>query len=223
MRKGGLVLLLASFCPLAFGQLDSNSITVSASRNGTLQPDQAIFAVTVQSPLSTSLDDVVAALQGVGITVANFASVGTSNQGLLNIVTTPPTPMLTWVFSLPAPLAKTKDTIASLTILQQNIAKANNGLILSFSIAGTQVSQSLAQSQTCSLTGLIADATTQAQALAAASGLTLGPIVAVVNATSNSVSGVPSLIVSGSFVSATSTPIAAPPCGITVKYLATRF
>ena len=58
---------------------------------------------------------------------------------------------------------------------------------MSFSIVGTQVSQQLAQSQTCSLSGLIAAATTQAQNLAAASGFTLGAILAMSSSTSNSV------------------------------------
>jgi uncharacterized protein YggE len=106
---------------------------------------------------------------------------------------------LQWAFTLPAPLANTKATVASLTTLQTNIANANNGLTLSFSITGTQVSTQLAQSQTCSLTALIASATTQAQSLAAAGGLTLGPILAL--------------------SSATASP---PPCTVTVKFSVSR-
>ena len=68
------------FSPLAFGQLDSNSITVTASRNASLQPDQAVFAVSVQSGISASLDDVLAALQGSGITAANLSSVSSVQQ-----------------------------------------------------------------------------------------------------------------------------------------------
>ena len=69
--------LLILSVPAAFGQLDSNSVTVSATRSMTQQPDQVLFGVTVQSGLNTSLDDVVAALQGSGITAANFSAVGT--------------------------------------------------------------------------------------------------------------------------------------------------
>src|SRR5579863_4641627 len=75
MRKSALVCFMMLSGSLAFGQLDSNSITVSASRSTSLQPDLAVFAVTVQSGLSTSLADVIAALQGSGITQANFAGV----------------------------------------------------------------------------------------------------------------------------------------------------
>jgi uncharacterized protein YggE len=222
MWKSGLVFALVSFCPLAFGQLDSNSITVSVSNNATLQPDQAVFSVTVQSSISSSLDDVLAALQGSGITAANFTGVSTQGQSIAILSAGPPpipVPTLGWMFSLPVPLTNTKATVATLTTLQQNIAKLNNGMTLSFNIVGTQVSQQLAQSQTCSLSALIASATTQAQNLASAAGLTLGSILALSSATSTVGSGpqlpleVPGLLFSA-------TP---PPCAITVKFNVTRY
>lgn len=211
-------LLFTSWCSLAFGQLDSNSITVTASNNASLQPDQAIFSVTVQSPLSTGLDDVLAALQGSGITAANLSGVSTNNQFGVPV---PPQPTLVWSFNLPAPLANTKATVASLTTLSQNIAKANNGLALSFNIVGTQVSQQLAQSQTCSLSGLIASATTQAQALAAVGGVTLGAISALSSSTSGVISN-SSYVESGAYIS-TVINSAPPPCAVTVKFTVTRY
>ncbi len=214
--------LMAAFCPIAFAQLDSNSITVAASNNVTLQPDQAVFSVSVTSSQSTGLDDILAALQGSGITIANFVGVSTSPQVIAVIGPVPPAapaPMLTWTFSLPAPLANTKATVASLTTLQQNIAKANNGLTLSFSIVGTQVSQQLAQSQTCSFPNLIASATTQAQALAVAGGVTLGSILAISSATSTIAAA---NFVSGAFSEVVLTNAAPPPCAITVKFAVTR-
>jgi uncharacterized protein YggE len=207
MLKSGLVFLLVSFCSLAFGQLDSNSITVNASNTDNLQPDQAIFSVSVQAAAATSFDDILAALQGSGITAANFSGVNTAQQTLTCVGRPSETLILQWVFSLPAPLANTKATVATLTTLQQNIAKQNNGLALLFSLSGTQVSQQLAQTQTCSLAALIASATTQAQSLATASGLTLGSILAMSSSTSNFVSS----------------PYASlPACAITVKFNASR-
>lgn len=217
MRRLAPVLLFV-YCSLACAQLDSNSITVSASNNATLQPDQAVFSVSVTSPLTVGLDDILTALAGSGITSANFS--GVSTQSLYLVVNQPPTPTLVWLFSVTSPLTSTKATVASLTTLEQNIAKANNGLTLSFSIVGTQVSQQLAQSQTCSLASLIASATTQAQALAAAAGLQLGAILALSSSTSNVVSS-SQLISSGAFVSTVlnSTP---PPCAVTLKFNVTR-
>jgi uncharacterized protein YggE len=203
MRKSIVIVAPLIFCSLAFGQLESNSITVSASNNTSLQPDQAVFTVIVQSGLTTGLDDVVNALAGSGITAANFTSVGTQ----INYNGTASSISLQWSFSLTAPLGNTKGTVATLTTLQQNIAKANNGLALSFSIVGTQVSQQLAQSQTCSFPALITSATTQAQSLAAAGGVTLGSILALSSSVSNYVSS----------------PYAAlPTCAITVKFNVTR-
>ena len=213
-----VLLLLPVFGSLAFGQLDSNSITVSASRNVSLQPDQAIFAVTVQAGISTSLDDVVAALQGSGITAANLSSVTTPNQYSL----TPLAPMLQWTFNVPVSLTKTKDTVASLTALQQSIGKLNNGMTLSFFVAGTRVSQQLAQSQTCSIPALVADATAQAQTLAATGGMTLGTIVAMSSATSNLAASPQAVFAAGPYVSAISNNLA-PPCAITVKFNTTKY
>jgi uncharacterized protein YggE len=214
-----VALLPLLFCSLAFGQLDSNSITVSASNNAAVQPDQAIFAVTVQSGMTTGLDEVLTALQGSGITAANFSSLNTAQQS-----TTPGTTSLTleWTFSLLVPLTNTKATIASLSTLQQNIAKLNNGLTLLFNIVGTQVSQQLAQSQTCSLSGLVADATTQAQSLATAGGVTLGGIIAMSGITSNVVSTPPIIFVGPGYYSSSGSGAAYPPCAITVKFSVNR-
>jgi uncharacterized protein YggE len=222
MQRIAFVLLLACWCSLAFGQLESNSITVSTSNTPTLQPDQAVFSVTVTSPQTTGLDDVLTALQGSGITAANFT--GVSTQQIYSVLgssgTSTPPPMLTWLFSLTSPLTNTKATVASLTTLQQNIMKANNGLTLSFSIVGTQVSQQLAQSQTCSLSGLIAAATTQAQSLASAAGVYLGAILALSSSTSTVVTN-SEIVASGAFLSTILTNVP-PPCAVTVKFNVTR-
>src|SRR5277367_6147996 len=213
MRKSVVFLAPLFFCSFAFGQLDSNSITVSASNNATLQPDQALFSVLVQSSVNTGLDDVLAALQPAGITIANFSAVSTQ-LGLCPMVTCTSTQApVQWAFTLPAPLANTKATVASLTMLQQNIAKANNGLTLSFSIVGTQVSQQLAQSQTCSIASLLTSDTAQAQTLAAAGGLNLGAILAMSSSTSSVVSTSQGYVSFGSLVSSivSSNP---PPCTI---------
>jgi hypothetical protein len=216
------IFLLILSTPAAFAQLDSNSVTVSATRSLAQQPDQVLFGVTVQSGLNTSLDDVVAALQGSGITAANFSAVTVPFVGNL-IPPQPPTvtPMLQWTFALPAPLAKIKDTIATLTGLQQRIAQQNNGLTLSFNVQGTQVSGQLQQSQVCPTSDLLADATAQAQKLAGAAGLSLGAILAISSGTS-----VPGNV--GSAVSIAGALIFAPPvlpsvCSMTVKFALLRY
>jgi hypothetical protein len=192
----------------------------------TQQPDEVLFGVTVQSGFSTSLDDVVAALHGSGITAANF--VGVSMGAVLvftgNPIPAPPVspiavPPLQWVFALPAPIAKIKDTIATLTSLQKSIAQQNNGLTLSFNVQGTQVSAQLQQSQLCPTPDLLADARTQAQKLANAAGLTLGTVLAMSSGTS--ISGGVGLVTSvPSFLLGSASPAV---CSMTVKFALLRY
>jgi hypothetical protein len=182
-----LIPALVLSASLAFGQIDSNAVTVTASRNANLQPDTVLFGVTVTSGFNTGLDDVIAALAGSGITAANFSSV--SSPFTLSVPTgaiaQPVQPMLQWNFALPVPLSKLKDTSTTLTNLQQSIAKKNAGLAMSFSVQGTQVSPQLQQSQPCVISDLLADARAQAQKLADAAGLTLGQLLALSSSTSS--------------------------------------
>ena len=190
MRYLCLVVTFLAAVPLLFGQLDSDAVTIQASRSVNLTPDQVVFSVSVSAGPGTSLDQVVAELSTLGITAADVSSVagGTDNQSPLR-----------WLFTLAAPLAKIKATIASLTALQQSVAQNNSGMTLMFQVQGSQVSSDLIQSQGCSIKDLVADAQAQAQAVAsaAAAGLAIGPIIAL----SNLSSGATSSSFVGSFVS----------------------
>src|SRR5579862_2598794 len=102
---------------MLFAQLESNTVTVTATRTVTVQPDQVVFTVSVLSPPTASIDDVLAMLQGSGITASQFSgvsgplqlsettgiSVGTSSQ------------LLQWTFSLPEPVGQFKATAATLS------------------------------------------------------------------------------------------------------------
>ncbi|HWY47575.1 MAG TPA: hypothetical protein VNX70_09340 [Bryobacteraceae bacterium] len=116
------------------------------------------------------MDQAVAALSNSGITAANFVGVtaGSASQSPLQ-----------WLFTLVAPIAKIKATLASLTTLQQSIGQNNSGMTLSFQVQGSQVSSDLIQSQACAAKDLVAVAQTDAQSIAAAAGLAIGPIVAI--------------------------------------------
>jgi uncharacterized protein YggE len=216
MWKLGIAILSLAATPV-FAQLPSNTLTITATRSINLQPDQALFSLSVTSSAATNLGQLVAALSGVGITAANLAGVGNN--------TTPPS--FQWNFTLPVPLSNLTGTIAALNNLEQTIAQNNTGLILTFTIEGTQVSQTSQQqqqSQSCSDANLIADATAQAQKLAAAAGMVLGPIVKLSNApTTAQIYAVPSLTfldVNGAASFALSAP--APPstaaCSLIVQF-----
>jgi len=160
---------------VAFAQLDSNSITVTASRgNSSGLPDQAVFGVVVTSGIDTSLDDVIALLQGTGVSAANLQAL--NEYTIASGPSGQPMETLNWRFSFIAPLTKNKDTIAMLTSLQPTIAKKTHGVTMSFYIQGTQSS---VQPQTCSLSDLLTDARTQAQKLADGAGVSVGNILAL--------------------------------------------
>src|SRR5258708_34912001 len=221
MRKGFLICILLASASFVSAQTDSNSITVVASRNASLQADQAVFGVAVTSGLNASFEDVLGALQGSGITLANFTGISTPTlsfigipTALLPITTSPPPPSLQWTFTLAVPLSKIKDTIGTLTTVQQNVAKKNNGLSVAFQVQGTQVSAQSQQSQACALPDLIADARAQAQKLADAAGLGVGVILAMSGATSG---GTPIFLYSSWFSPSV------PNCTLTVKFALQRF
>jgi uncharacterized protein YggE len=167
MWKLSLPLLLLA-APPVFAQLENHTLTMTATRSTNLQPDQVVFGLSVASGAAATLDQIVAAL-GLGVTSANLTGVSTYSAIPLQ-----------WNFTLAVPLANLAATIGSLTKLQQTIVQNNSGLTLTFIVNGTQVSQQL-QSQSCSNSDLIADATAQAQKLVAAAGLTLGPIARLSN------------------------------------------
>jgi hypothetical protein len=172
MRTPWLLILSLAMSPV-FGQVASPTLTITATRSVTPQPNDVEFGVTVSSGATASLDQILAALSGLGITSANLASV-------YNTAAQP----FQWEFTLAVPIAKLTTTIGSLTQLQQNIGQNNSGLTLTFTVDGTQASQlsrQMQQSQPCSNSELIADATAQAQKVAAAAGFTLGPILTLSN------------------------------------------
>jgi uncharacterized protein YggE len=220
MLKRTLIFSFVMSASLAFGQGDSNTVTVTASQSVNLQPDQVVFGVYVTTSINASLDDVLAALKGSGITIANLSGVGNGSGIPLGILpgNPQPTPTIQWSFVLGVPFAQMKATVTALTSLQQSIMQANSGFTLSFSVQGTQVSASLQQSQVCSIPGLIADATTQASKLASAAGLNLGSIAAMSSAGSNS--GIAFETISGAFSSQLTVPQS---CALTVKFAVTRF
>jgi len=188
MLRRTLIFSFLMSAPLAFGQLDSNSITVTASRSTALQADQAVFTVDVNAGLNTCLDDVLGALAGSGITLVNFNGVN-NQQGFIPTQWFMPTaPTVDWFFTLPVAISQIKATAASLTSLQQSIAQKNNGLTLSFAVRGTQVSPPLQQSQMCSISDLVSDARSKAQKLASAAGVTLGSVLAMSTSISSSTS-----------------------------------
>jgi Protein of unknown function (DUF541) len=206
-----LIFLLTA---LASAQTPPKSVTVTASKNSSLQPDQVLFQVDLVGPTTTTLDDAVAALQGSGITAANFASVNTTQLIYGSGRNVQPSTQLRWSFTLPVDLANLKTTAGTLTAVQQSVAGKNNSLSVAISVAGTQVSTRLAQSQTCSVADLLSDARAQAQKIASAAGLGVGAVLSISSATQVT-AGASYASFGGSVLVA---PTAQPVCSIVVKF-----
>jgi uncharacterized protein DUF541 len=170
MRTFWLTALSLVGASLAFGQLETGMITIQASRSVNLAPDQVSFYLTLSAGPDVTLDQIVAALSGLGITASNLSGMygGNDNRGSLQ-----------WSFTLAAPLAKMNATIASLIALQQSMIKNNSGMSLTFQMQGAYVSQQAYQSQPCSTKDLVADAQAQAQNVAAAAGFAVGPMIKI--------------------------------------------
>jgi uncharacterized protein YggE len=177
MRQRLLTLALFIAAPCVFGQLASDSVTVAVTRNTYLPPDEVVFSVVVQSPANASMDQVLAALRGTGITAADLISASTT-PGLpgqwFDVA-----PRLQWTFRLTSPLTKITSLLSELAALQKGIGQTDPGMSLAFSILGVQASQASQAAVACSREELLGDARNHAQKLADAAGLTLGPLQAV--------------------------------------------
>src|SRR5580704_544695 len=94
MRVCAIVFLASA----AWGQLQTNSILVTASRTLASVPDQATYSVQVYSGFGASLSDVVNAVSSAGISSSNFTGLS-----FFNVL--PPNTHLEWDFNLTVPLS----------------------------------------------------------------------------------------------------------------------
>src|SRR6266536_1219540 len=156
-------LLFFAAVSVAFGQLDSDMITITSSRTQSIVVDQVQVTVNVNTGRDATLDDVVSALQGTEITAANLSGAYTFSSNFQQ-----PRPTQ-WTFTLTASISKLKDTLAAL-------ARAQNRSDIDL---GYYLNAVTTQSGPCPWPSLVGDAQAQAQKLAAVAGVRVGPIVAL--------------------------------------------
>ncbi len=171
-------LFLLSLCPV-FGQLDDNTIAITASRPAIIQPDQAVLGIFVSAPPNTGLDDVLGLLSGLGLTASNLTGVSGGGGGQL---ATGVQITASWSFSLAVPFTKLNDVLATLGRIQKALTQpgsGQSGLVLTYSVQGTADSPELQAAHPCALPTLVSDARTQAQKVAAAAGFQVGDIVGI--------------------------------------------
>lgn len=210
MKNPALFFLFFLSTSAVFAQLDSNTITVTASRTSNPLPDQVGIYIDVNSPLSTSLDDVLAALNGLNLTTADLQNVS-SNRSYFGLPSTMPgPPTLDWTFRFAVPFSKLKDTIAMLTALQKSVPQSNSALMFEFGVEGARASSQALQMQGCSVPGLLDDARSQAKNIASAANAGVGDVLGMSTAT----------VALGDCSSVYY--CFAPPCTLTVKFALTR-
>jgi hypothetical protein len=168
-------LLIAKFAlGAAFLQPGPNTITINASQSLSPAPDQAAIAITVTFGLTSTLDDVTTALTTAGITGPSLSAVTTTYSAVQNGSQTQATNVV-WTFTMTAPISSLGATLAQLTTAQTAFQKANPTLSLTFNVEGGSNSQPLS----CPQSALFAQAQRQAQQLAAAAGVVVGPVLSL--------------------------------------------
>ncbi len=229
MRRLYMLFLL----PACMWAQTESSLTVTATRSLSVQPDQEVLSVTVTTPLSTGLDDVLTALTSVGVTTANLSGVYSETTGTSTVV-------LQWTFASPVPLATFKANVNSLAALQQSIGQQHSGWSLSYNSEQLQTSAAALAAQPCPTANLLADARAQAQNLVSASpALSVGPILALSDGTGSANSQVVSgrystfFVISGPFeavyLTGLTTYLSAPvfvtnpTCTLAVKFALQRY
>src|SRR5215472_2976887 len=171
MRQLSLAIWLAA-ASLGAAELDSNTVTVSATRTLNAQPDQAVFIVNLLASPDAGLDDVLARLNGSGITAAQLSSVSTQYGSAVPGGAMAPNSL--WTFTVTVSFSKMKDTVTALAQAASSLGSIQGSRILTFSVVGTQNSPDRLASQPCPMTALISDARRQADSMAAAAGMRAG-------------------------------------------------
>ncbi len=167
--------------PCAFAQIESDTLTIRASRSVRLAPDQVIFQVIVSSSLNTGFEDVVAALSGLNITAADLTHLsGGSLQS-----------QISWNINVTVPFSRMKTTASALALLRQTLPKNGKGMTLDFLVQGSQVSSQAMQAYTCVVQDLVTDARLEAAQVAHAAQLFVGPILAMSDGASNEAPAAP--------------------------------
>src|SRR5262245_35581395 len=142
-------LLFLAIVPAAFGQLDSDTLSVTSSRTLNVVIDQVQVTVNVNTGLETSLDDVIAALQGTEITTANLSGINSvwSNFGQAQ--------RTQWTLTLAVPIARLNGALSALARVQ-----SRSGVDLDYFLNAVPTS-----SGSCAWPSLVSDAQAQAQKL----------------------------------------------------------
>jgi hypothetical protein len=227
------LLWLLAAAPLAFAQLDNDTITVTATRQANVAPDQAVVAVTVNAPATVALDDILALLGSAGITVSDLSGIG-STTGILVPAGNPVSTQ--WFFTKAIGLTRLNAVLAALGSAAQAGTAKMPPIAISYYVQSSATSDAQRAAYPCVLPSLLSDAQRQAQNIASAAGVRVGSIVAMADSGGllQGVIGIPTVaswigdfsqLVGSSFYSVNSflfQSVSPPPCTMTVQFRIVR-
>ena len=177
MKTTILASLVILSCATAFGQDPNTGVTVTVSSSMNLTPSDVSFQFGLASGTSTTLDDVIAALQDLGVTAQNLSGLNTFPSG-------PPGSAMrvSYSFTVTVPFAKFKDFSDKLDKLRRTLPDT-----LEFQGHGANILPSTAaldDARAHIVPDLIASARQKAQAFAAAAQIKIGPVLSVIEGSS---------------------------------------
>jgi uncharacterized protein YggE len=177
----------------AFGQNESNSITVTASRSMDVPIEQVSYSIQVKSAIDATLSQVLQQVQSLGITANDLSGVSTTAPVLQlpipGISVVPDTPQLIWSFSFTSRFSQFQQTLSQLRAASTPNPDRKN-FTISFSIVNASATQAtIDEAASRVLPDLIADARVRAKRLVDAAGLTVGVILTLSDSRSTDSAG----------------------------------
>ena len=174
-----LCIALTALCGSAFAQTDG--ITVTVSQNVDLPPDGIYFSLAIVTEPDATLDDVLAASQGLGLTAQSLAGVTLQQYGP-SIGQT----RLAYAFSLAVAYGKFKETNEKLAATRRTMAAATPAMELQvYGMSLTAGDSARDQARLTLLSPLFEDARKRGDQLARAAGATLGSVLGVTETWAN--------------------------------------
>jgi hypothetical protein len=169
MRTIAFLLICTASC---FAQLDDNTVTVTATRDVVLQPDQAVVTVNLSTAADAGLDDALTILDGTGFNASDLVSANTYQyyDGTLT----------NWQFSKALPFSGLKALLPRIATIQQSHGQNDSIAYVFDYYVSSQPSQAAQQAASvCPIPTLVADARAQAQQIATAAGARIGSVVSM--------------------------------------------
>jgi hypothetical protein len=173
----------------------TNTITIHSTQGYGLQANQARVVIGITSGVNSALDDVTSALEGDGITGATLSGVNTVSGFAFAGNQPQPQPQIEWTFTLEVSLSNPGAVLAQLTKAQQTFQTQNSGLSLNFAVEGVSSSGTFSCTSPQNLAvAALTQAQNQAQEIAAAAGVHVGPVLSLNFVTAGPSAASPNLI-----------------------------